>query len=309
MDEHYSQLVLCSNIKVKKIKMIDSVIVILFISLQAVLSATNWPVFFEHLGQIHSIHNKWDLALTVETRLDEFETRLKNVSITLDVLRPTFQEEDDGDTKASFNVRSAQEAVRNHWDTIAQLYKRRVQELLFRLNDYRALGDKQSFERYARTRLAKTQFIEVYEDNRIKRRHKRASCQRTTGLFGVMFGFAYQPNIDCLNDQFEQFKGDLNGNVQDLVQEQNKMSSRHMNEMKETKKMVKNVEKMTGKIEEKMTIMELRSGGGLVGASPVEKIMLQLQQVEAELGRCEQHLAGVETVMAALAAGNLISHF
>merc|ERR550532_662591 len=287
--------------------MIDSVFLVLFVSLQAVLSATNWPVFFEHLGQIHSIHNKWDLALTVETRLDEFETRLKNVSIMLDVLRPTFQEEDDGDTDTdkSFDLRSAQEAVRNHWDTIAQLYKRRVQELLLRLSDYRALGDEKSFERYARTRLSKTQFIEVYEDSRIKRRHKRASCQRTTGLFGVMFGFAYQPNIECLNDQFEKFKGDLNGNVQDLVHEQNRMSSRHTNEMKETKKMVKNVEKMTGKIEEKMTIMELRSGGGLVGASPVEKIMLQLQQVEAEVRLCEQHLAGVERVMTALAGGRL----
>ena len=284
--------------------MIDSVFVIFFISLQAVLSATNWPVFFEHLGQIHSIHNKWDLALSVETRLDEFEFRLKNVSVTLDVLRPTFLEEDDGDTTKSFNVRSAQEAVRNHWDTIAKLYKRRVQELLLRLNDYRSLGDEKSFERYARTRLSKTQFIEVYEDSRIKRRHKRASCQRTTGLFGVMFGFAYQPNIDCLNDQFEKFRGDLNGNVQDLVNEQNRMSSRHSNEMKETKNMVKNVEKMTGKIEEKMTIMELRSGGGLVGASPVEKIMLQLQQVEAEVKQCEQHLAEVERVMTALAGGN-----
>ena len=119
-----------------------------------------------------------------------------------------------------------------------------------------------------------------------------------------MFGFAYQPNIDCLNDQFEKFKGDLNGNVQDLVNEQNRMSSRHTNEMKETKKMVKNVEKMTGKIEEKMTIMELRSGGGLVGASPVEKIMLQLQQVDAEVRRCEQHLTEVERVMTALAGGN-----
>ena len=165
-----------------KMKIIDSVFAVLFVSLQAVLSATNWPVFFEHLGQIHSIHNKWDLALTVETRLDEFETRLKNVSVTLDVLRPTFQEDDDGDADKSFNVRSAQEAVKNHWDTISQLYKRRVQELLLRLKDYRSLGDEKSFERYARTRLSKTQFIEVYEDSRIKRRHKRSSCQRTTGL-------------------------------------------------------------------------------------------------------------------------------
>ncbi len=35
--------------------------------------ATNWPVFFEHLGNVHSIHNKWDLSLSIDTRLTEFE--------------------------------------------------------------------------------------------------------------------------------------------------------------------------------------------------------------------------------------------
>ena len=231
--------------------MIDSVSVFVLISLQAVLSATNWPVFFEHLGEIHSIHNKWDLAISVDTRLDEFETRLRNVSITLDVMRPTFQDKEDDESEAEddnerkINIRSVYETVKNHWDSIAGLYKRRVSELLQRLEDYRALGDKQSFDRYARTRLSKSQFIEVYEDSRIKRRHKRESCQRTSGLFGVLFGFAYQPNIDCLNEQFEKFRGDLNGNVENLSNSQNQISSRHSKEIKETKTMVKMVEKMT----------------------------------------------------------------
>ena len=40
------------------------------------LGATNWPVFFEHLGNVHSIHNKWDLSLSIDTRLTEFEVRI-----------------------------------------------------------------------------------------------------------------------------------------------------------------------------------------------------------------------------------------
>ena len=44
-------------------------------SLSLTLGATNWPVFFEHLGNVHSIHNKWDLSLSIDTRLTEFEVR------------------------------------------------------------------------------------------------------------------------------------------------------------------------------------------------------------------------------------------
>ena len=44
-----------------------------------VLGATNWPVFFEHLGNVHSIHNKWDLSLSIDTRLTEFEVSI-NIS-------------------------------------------------------------------------------------------------------------------------------------------------------------------------------------------------------------------------------------
>ena len=50
-------------------------------SLSLTLGATNWPVFFEHLGNVHSIHNKWDLSLSIDTRLTEFEVRRKKESI------------------------------------------------------------------------------------------------------------------------------------------------------------------------------------------------------------------------------------
>ena len=46
------------------------------LSLPLALGATNWPVFFEHLGNVHSIHNKWDLSLSIDTRLTEFEVRI-----------------------------------------------------------------------------------------------------------------------------------------------------------------------------------------------------------------------------------------
>ena len=50
--------------------------------LSMTLGATNWPVFFEHLGNVHSIHNKWDLSLSIDTRLTEFEVRKEEEVLT-----------------------------------------------------------------------------------------------------------------------------------------------------------------------------------------------------------------------------------
>ena len=77
-------------------QVIISVIVTL-LGVSSVHTATNWPVFFERLGNVHSIHNKWDLTLAVDTRFAEFEIRLRNISISLDVMRPTFLPSKDDD--------------------------------------------------------------------------------------------------------------------------------------------------------------------------------------------------------------------
>ena len=52
------------------------------LSLPLALGATNWPVFFEHLGNVHSIHNKWDLSLSIDTRLTEFEVGRNQILTT-----------------------------------------------------------------------------------------------------------------------------------------------------------------------------------------------------------------------------------
>ena len=59
-------------IKLNKLNMLHPLISAL-VCLPLVLGATNWPVFFEHLGNVHSIHNKWDLSLSIDTRITEFE--------------------------------------------------------------------------------------------------------------------------------------------------------------------------------------------------------------------------------------------
>ena len=86
-----------------------------------------------------------------------------------------------------------------------------MRELLERLNDYRSLGDKRSFEKYARTHFKAGRWSEMkgersLEEEEVKSRVKRGACTGSTGLFGILFGVAYQPNIDCVNQELERFR-------------------------------------------------------------------------------------------------------
>ena len=51
-------------------------IAIIFTSQTSVLGAVEWPVYFEHLGFVHSVHNKWELALSVNFYLPQLDLRL-----------------------------------------------------------------------------------------------------------------------------------------------------------------------------------------------------------------------------------------
>jgi len=139
-----------------------------------------------------------------------------------------------------------------------------------------------------------------------KSREKRQACTKITGLAGYLFGFAYQPNIDCMNTELDKLRKNLNSDFGNLVNTQNSQKAKTNKQIKETKNMVKKVEKMAGKIEEKMTIMERRSS---VGKSPsqnlIEKTMLLLQRLDAELRECEQFLSEMERVITSLAGGRL----
>ena len=101
------------------------------------------------------------------------------------------------------------------------------------------------------------------EEEDVKSRTKRGACTGQTGLFGILFGVAYQPNIDCVNQELERFRcepfievkedpvshshcsnifrGDVNGNIDNIKNLQNRMGSQHDKEMRETKSMVHKV--------------------------------------------------------------------
>jgi len=310
----------------KQTNLLAHLLVLLLFVVTFVRCGTDWPVFFEHLGKVHSIHNKWDLTFSIDTHFSEFETRLKNVTNRIDAYRPSFPPQDKVESENDAHERDSDEInetdqsdakelnqesvyliVNEHWDILSKHLKKRADTLLVRLNDYKSLGDSRTFKDQGRRRRRKTREAADSDESDVpKSREKRQACKKITGLAGYLFGFAYQPNIDCMNEELDRLRKNLHGDVDNLVNSQNSMQQKTSRQIMETKKMVKKVEKMTGKIEEKMTIIERRSS---VGKSPtqnlIEKTMLLLQRLDAELRECEQFLSEMERVITSLAGGRL----
>ena len=101
-------------------------------------------MFFEHLGRVHSIHNKWELTFAVKTNFADIEHKLLNISRRIERFKleePTVEfvederkeEEEEEETKEDRIFR----LVNEHWDGLASLLRKRSNDLLHRLRDYR----------------------------------------------------------------------------------------------------------------------------------------------------------------------------
>ena len=131
-----------------------------------VQAGTDWPVFFEHLGRVHSIHNKWEVTFAVKTNFRTMEQKLLNISRQIkefqvsghsfpyffapgsfDLLhlhQPALEEEaelefaaDVGDEENTEEDRLFR-LVNEHWEGLADLLAKRSGALLKRLGDYRS---------------------------------------------------------------------------------------------------------------------------------------------------------------------------
>ncbi len=50
------------------------------------------PVFFEHLGNVHSVHNRFDLALRVRINLPKLTDKVRRIVRKLDMLDSEFHD-------------------------------------------------------------------------------------------------------------------------------------------------------------------------------------------------------------------------
>lgn len=298
----------------------------------AVQGGTDWPVFFEHLGRVHSIHNKWDLTFAVKTNFRHFEQKLQNISRQIQVFKPDLEEEaaeiefaEDTDGSERTEEDKVFRLVTEHWEGLADLLQRRSDQLLRRLADYRSLGDNRVAGRsgdmrgearaeegdslsrgqerlsWAQPRMLWGQAEVTGEDASLllSRGKRDTDCRPVAGLASFLFGFTYQRNVECVSKQLEELKGTVRNDVSNMVDSQQKFSSRTQRELGETKSMVKKVEGMTKKMEKKVLVMERSSGGARSQSTVV------MQQLDTEVRECDQFLDEMERVVASLASGRL----
>jgi len=83
--------------------------VVFFIGLSK--AAIEWPVFFEHLGFVHSIHNKWDLTISVKLHLPSLEARLSKTVHRLRLLDHQYEKHDPEEPP---NEETSTTTSRNH---------------------------------------------------------------------------------------------------------------------------------------------------------------------------------------------------
>ena len=91
----------------------------------------------------------------------------------------------------------------------------------------------------------------------------------------------------------------MRDDVSNIVDTQNRFSSRTQRQLGETKEMVAKVEGMTRRMEKKVLVME-RSGGGVRSHTT-----MALQQLDVELRECSEFLDEIERVVSSLAGGRL----
>merc|ERR1719397_953423 len=299
---------------------------LIFATLLAVQASTDWPVFFEHLGRVHSIHNKWELTFAVKTNFGHFEQKLLNISRRIDTFEleePTveFVEDERKEEKEETKEDRIFRLVNEHWDGLASLLRRRSNALLHRLRDYRSLGDNRVVGRRGEARAADSDALsrgqerlswaeprmlwgqaEVSGEDAsllLSRGKRDTDCRMHSGIASLFFGFTYQSNVEGVKKQLEQLRGTVRDDVSNMVDSQQKFSSRTQREMGETKKMVKKVEGMTRKVEKKMLVME-RSGG-----MAQDGTLVALQQLDVQLRECDQFLDEIDRIVSSLAGGRL----
>ena len=102
---------------------------------------TEWPVYFEHLGLVHSIHNKWDLSLTTKLHLPKLEDKILKTIHRLRLLSGKY------DREAANHFRTIEEKSRfqelqESWSKLNRQLSRRAENMRRRTKSLKYIGGK-----------------------------------------------------------------------------------------------------------------------------------------------------------------------
>ena len=223
---------------------LHQVFLVLFVALfdpfRLVLGAANteWPVYFEHLGVVHSIHNKWDLSLSTKLHLPKLESKILKTIHRLRLLRGKYDQE------AARHFRSAEEKSRfvelqESWTKLNRQLSRRAENMRRRAKNLKYLG---SFE----------------NQNNPKRRKKRQSdgvdaiIQLTGGVLQSMFGVAYTDDVRKVVSRIDKIDDELSTDINVVKSSQTTLQRKTIDTLSKQDNSIQMVQKMARTVERKV---------------------------------------------------------
>ena len=210
-------------------------------------SNTEWPVYFEHLGLIHSIHNKWDLTLSTNLHLPQLETRILKTIHRLRLLSTRTEEE----AKAAFRTseeKSRLTELQESWEKLNRQLFRRAENMRRRTRNLKSLGS------YDMTKMK--------NPKRFKRQSEGGSgadaiIQLTGGVLQSLFGVAYTDDVRQVVQRIDAIDDSLKTDLNTVKTSQDDLTQQTKVTMKEQDKSIKMVMKMAKIVEHKVRKVKL----------------------------------------------------
>ncbi len=115
------------------------VILTCLVALSVSAQNTEWPVYFEHLGLVHSIHNKWDLSLTTPLHLPKLEARIFKTIHRLRLLSGQYNKEAEAHFRSD-EEKSRLEELQESWGKLNRQLSRRAENMRRRTRNLKALA-------------------------------------------------------------------------------------------------------------------------------------------------------------------------
>ena len=222
---------------------------VIFLQLVAIRGASNteWPVYFEHLGLIHSIHNKWDLTLSTNLHMPQLETRILKTIHRLRLLSGRHEEE----AKAAFRTSEEKNRLtelQESWEKLNRQLFRRAENMRRRVRNLKEMASYEAMNKMSNN---------MKNPKRYKRQSESdggsdAIIQLTGGVLQSLFGLAYTDDLREVVKRIDGIDDGLKTDLSQVKSNQESLTSQTKTTMKEQDKSIKMVEKMAKIVEKKV---------------------------------------------------------
>eukprot|EP00094_Tigriopus_californicus_P014484 TCALIF_14079-PA protein Name:"Protein of unknown function" AED:0.36 eAED:0.36 QI:0/1/0/1/1/1/2/0/558 len=271
-------------------------VVLVFLVCAIKTQSTEWPVYFEKLGFVHSIHNKWDLALRVHIDLPSLDRRLTKLAHRLTILDTNFQDPEVRSTPPTSRYRPSRlDDLNRSWKDQNSHLSKRCEILLRRARDLRELGQNISLRRRR-----------SQEANQGAGQHARKKRQTVgEGILKSMFGVAYTNDVHEVKTLVNGVDSRLSSSINGVRSLTNSLKSSSEAMLRQHDSELTHVENMARSLERKVINMETNPFMKTSISDLVHVRNEAYKKIALEVDLADERLVEIESIVTALGSGRL----